>query len=868
MIRDFSVKLSAAQRMYMTYLDQMARWAGMRFILTDRISQHLSRTRQTSIDEEKAGLNGFFRTGTNEAVIDVTRLKGAAVLTAFHEAWHFVKQEAQHDSTLAEVVTNLEGMLDRTLNADKNFDMEARIRQVQQLHEECGQKIDREGALEEIHADALRALADRDQNLTQAAEAVEELSGVFGKIAKVLDKWKSYVQRCIRSLGSRSAEVRAMLQADEETLDKLTGWFSMARNMAGNVYEARTKNGTAQENRSEESGGQRFSISNTAQMDYDEQIRQRNHNQLKRNDDLVPMKVPTNLYKRAGLSNNPTSISGRIITKIQQNHDISNDYLNELDEHIANPYFIIDEQNNKPQAVVAFLHADQGEPVVAVIQKGVLFDGEIVNRIITMMKPNNIQEYARGLFDEVKGRGTRIIQENSQVRPESTPQEVTDILIKAAYGKISRTGEDVKQKFSLDENNDIRYSELLNEYREAQDDVTRLRSLVKSIENSAEYDQWMDRIVSAAKGENGNDEFAAYQKWIKENGYDQATKDLKKAEERLSKANKAFEDYIELRDTEKEHKAIEASGLSAEDWYRKQAVKEFGYTTNMKEAGYLLPNGKMLNFSGEKGRHFGHRGQDHRAIGSIFASREYTQSKAMTHFMEMGNIRMMPESPGIDISTAKEPTTEQYNAIRKMAIQFAGKEYFNVDLTDANGSTIGSLEYIQLSLLGCAGYVRIGDSLADPDTADPLFGGSGSEYWKTPMFYHNVWAVRRLVKGTRLFCRMKQYDIYWANIPQDQEKTCITYGKRPVVIVSNDLNNAHSDIVQVLPITSNLHKKPMSTHVFIKDQGLALPGWILGEQVLTLDKCRLMEQIGAVTKEWDRLCIQHALQVQLGMVEP
>ena len=89
---------------------------------------------------------------------------------------------------------------------------------------------------------------------------MEELSGVFGKIAKVLDKWKSYVQRCIRSLGSRSAEVRAMLQADEETLDKLTGWYSMARNMAGNVYEARTKNGTAQENRSEESGGQRFSI--------------------------------------------------------------------------------------------------------------------------------------------------------------------------------------------------------------------------------------------------------------------------------------------------------------------------------------------------------------------------------------------------------------------------------------------------------------------------------------------------------------------------------------------------------------------------------------------------------------------------------
>ena len=68
----------------------------------------------------------------------------------------------------------------------------------------------------------------------------------------------------------------------------------------------------------------------------------------------------------------------------------------------------------------------------------------------------------------------------------------------------------------------------------------------------------------------------------------------------------------------------------------------------------------------------------------------------------------------------------------------------------------GLMCYIQLSLLGCAGYVRIGDSLADPDTADPLFGGSGSEYWKTPMFYHNVWAVRRLVKGTRLLDERKE----------------------------------------------------------------------------------------------------------------
>jgi len=117
---------------------------------------------------------------------------------------------------------------------------------------------------------------------------------------------------------------------------------------------------------------------------------------------------------------------------------------------------------------------------------------------------------------------------------------------------------------------------------------------------------------------------------------------------------------------------------------------------------------------------------------------------------------------------------------------------------------------------------------------------------------------------------VKQYDIFWADIPGPDpgKETYITYGKRPVVIVSNDDNNQFSQAVTVLPITSNLSKKPMPTHIFVKDQGLTLPGIVIGEQIITLDKSRIMEQIGAVTKDWDKLCIQHALQVQLGMVEP
>lgn len=53
--------------------------------------------------------------------------------------------------------------------------------------------------------------------------------------------------------------------------------------------------------------------------------------------------------------------------------------------------------------------------------------------------------------------------------------------------------------------------------------------------------------------------------------------------------------------------------------------------------------------------------------------------------------------------------------------------------------------YIQLSLLGCAGYVIIGDSLQYPICGQDLFPtlGEGCEIWYTPMWFHPTWTLRR-----------------------------------------------------------------------------------------------------------------------------
>ncbi len=53
--------------------------------------------------------------------------------------------------------------------------------------------------------------------------------------------------------------------------------------------------------------------------------------------------------------------------------------------------------------------------------------------------------------------------------------------------------------------------------------------------------------------------------------------------------------------------------------------------------------------------------------------------------------------------------------------------------------------YIQLSILGCAGYVAIGNSLTNSVEGHELFPtiGEGGELWFTPMWHSPVWVMRR-----------------------------------------------------------------------------------------------------------------------------
>ncbi len=90
-------------------------------------------------------------------------------------------------------------------------------------------------------------------------------------------------------------------------------------------------------------------------------------------------------------------------------------------------------------------------------------------------------------------------------------------------------------------------------------------------------------------------------------------------------------------------------------------------------------------------------------------------------------------------------------------------------------------------------------------------------------------------------------------------------GIRPVLIVQNDLGNKHSPTVIVAAITSRTEKAALPTHIEISDEcGLNKRSIVLLEQIRTIDKKRILNYIGKISKQ-DLEKIDLALAISIGV---
>lgn len=132
------------------------------------------------------------------------------------------------------------------------------------------------------------------------------------------------------------------------------------------------------------------------------------------------------------------------------------------------------------------------------------------------------------------------------------------------------------------------------------------------------------------------------------------------------------------------------------------AKKLYGTTNDIKEAGYLLPDGSMLDFTGrtqatgyKNGKPLpgepdylkGRRNIDHREISDVIGEGA-NGNNPMHEFVNIGNIRLQPN--GIELN--QSPTSKQLQIIKQHILNNKGESFF-VDIVDHTGHIRKSLTY-------------------------------------------------------------------------------------------------------------------------------------------------------------------------------
>ena len=105
-----------------------------------------------------------------------------------------------------------------------------------------------------------------------------------------------------------------------------------------------------------------------------------------------------------------------------------------------------------------------------------------------------------------------------------------------------------------------------------------------------------------------------------------------------------IEDYYNRT---KNYNSLNTNGRTEEDIknHVEKAKKTFGITSTFSKAGYINIDGTMLNFAGvSDGYDQGYRYQDHREINLIFDETYDTNTRYMTEYIDMGNLRLLDDT--------------------------------------------------------------------------------------------------------------------------------------------------------------------------------------------------------------------------------
>ena len=111
---------------------------------------------------------------------------------------------------------------------------------------------------------------------------------------------------------------------------------------------------------------------------------------------------------------------------------------------------------------------------------------------------------------------------------------------------------------------------------------------------------------------------------------------------------------------------------------------------------------------------------------------------------------------------------------------------------------------------------------------------------------------------------VKRGDIWYADLGDRKEKSSVQAGRRPCIIIQNDIGNKYSPTVLILPCTSQV-KRQLPTHTKLGEiQGLDKQTYVLAEQTMVINRHQLLSRVSNVNaEEMDQ--INKALMVEAGI---
>jgi len=194
-----TARLNPMQAVQVALLDEYGKRNGVSYVVVD------------TIDNGKA--NGWYKDGVIYVAADA--VEGNLTRAATHEGWHYLKETLGAESA---GIKSMEKLVLSRLTAQKGYDLNARIAQIQAAYKQSfAQELDEAEAIEEIVADSLFDVFTKKENLKAL---MDENMSAAQKFVEWVKRFARQMRQAMRRIRMRSPEARAMWEQNQEAMKK------------------------------------------------------------------------------------------------------------------------------------------------------------------------------------------------------------------------------------------------------------------------------------------------------------------------------------------------------------------------------------------------------------------------------------------------------------------------------------------------------------------------------------------------------------------------------------------------------------------------------------------------------------------------